>query len=125
MRGLVSPHPLEKCLILMAPPETMFQKSFYFPYFTDLPVLNLWVYVLPYFIQVQGAEELMKKESFNQKETLGNSLAVQWLGLHASTAGGKGLIPGRGTKISQATWHGQKKPLNEKKYREIMHQACY
>ena len=36
---------------------------------------------------------------------------VQQLGLHASTAGGTGLIPGQGTKIPQAAWHGQK---NEK-----------
>ena len=27
----------------------------------------------------------------------GNSLAVQWLGLCASTAGGTGSIPGRGS----------------------------
>ena len=32
----------------------------------------------------------------------GNSLVVQWLGLHASTAGGPGLIPGWGTKIPRA-----------------------
>ena len=32
----------------------------------------------------------------------GNSLAVQWLGLHASTAGYTGSIPGPGTKIPQA-----------------------
>ena len=31
-----------------------------------------------------------------EKRNLGNSLAVQWLGLHASTAGGTGSIPGRG-----------------------------
>ena len=29
----------------------------------------------------------------------GNSLAVQWLGFHASTAGGPGSIPSWGTKI--------------------------
>ena len=34
---------------------------------------------------------------------------VQWLGLHASTVGGPGLIPGQGTKILQAAWCGQKK----------------
>ena len=39
----------------------------------------------------------------------GDSLAVQWLGLHASTAGGMGLIPGRGTKIPQTVPHGQNK----------------
>ena len=39
---------------------------------------------------------------------LGNSLVVQWLGLHAFTAEGPGSIPGRETKILQATWHDQK-----------------
>ena len=34
--------------------------------------------------------------------SVGNSLAVQWLGLQASTAGGSGLIPGLGTQIPQA-----------------------
>ena len=34
----------------------------------------------------------------------GTSLAVQWLGLHTSTARDPGSIPGRGTKIPQATW---------------------
>ena len=33
----------------------------------------------------------------------GNSLAVQWLGLCTSTAGGPGSIPSQGTKILQAT----------------------
>jgi len=31
--------------------------------------------------------------------SLGTSLAVQWLRLHAPTAGGIGSIPGQGTKI--------------------------
>ena len=34
-----------------------------------------------------------------KKNTLGNSLAVQGLGLHLSTAGGTDLIPRHGTKI--------------------------
>ena len=34
---------------------------------------------------------------------------VQWVRLDSSTAGGVGLIPGRGAKIPQATWLGQKK----------------
>ena len=38
----------------------------------------------------------------------GTSLEVQWLRLHASTAGGTGLIPGQGTKTPHATQHGQK-----------------
>ena len=32
---------------------------------------------------------------------------VQWLRLHAFTAGGTGSIPGQGTKIPYATWHRQ------------------
>ena len=37
----------------------------------------------------------------SEREERGNSPAVQWLGLLASTAGGVGSIPGWGTKI----WH--------------------
>ena len=36
-------------------------------------------------------------------------LAVQWLGLYASTAEGNSLIPGRRTKILQAIQSGKKK----------------
>ena len=43
------------------------------------------------------------------KKITGTSLAGQWLRLHASTAGGVGLIPGCGTKIPHATQHGKKK----------------
>ena len=39
---------------------------------------------------------------------MGNSLVVQGLRLHASTAGGTDLIPGQGTKIPHATQCGQK-----------------
>ena len=45
----------------------------------------------------------------------GNSLVVQWLGLGGLTAEGPGSIPGRGTKISQATQHGQKKKKKKDK----------
>ena len=43
------------------------------------------------------------------KNSIGNSLAVQWLGLCALTAEGPGSIPGRGTKNPQAERRGQKK----------------
>ena len=36
-------------------------------------------------------------------------MAVHWLALHASTAGDTSSIPGLGTKIAQASQHGQKK----------------
>ena len=37
-----------------------------------------------------------------KKKVFGTSLAVQWLRLHASNAGGTDSIPGRGTKIPDA-----------------------
>ena len=37
------------------------------------------------------------------------SLVVQWLRLHASTAGGMGSIPSWGSQIPHATWRGKKK----------------
>ena len=37
----------------------------------------------------------------------GTSLVVQWLRLHASTAGGMGSIPGWRTKIPHVTWGSQ------------------
>ena len=47
---------------------------------------------------------------FNWKKNgLGNSLVVQWLGLHASTAGGMDSIPSRGTKFPQVSGPSQKK----------------
>ena len=39
----------------------------------------------------------------------GNSLAVQWLGLGAFTAGSPGLIPGQETKIPQSALAQTKK----------------
>ena len=47
-------------------------------------------------------------------QALGTSLAVQWLGLCAFTAEGAGSIPGWGTKVLQATWHGHKKQKQNK-----------
>ena len=46
------------------------------------------------------------------------SLAVQWLGLSISTAGGMGLIPGQGTKIPHACSEEGKifKKLQEPRY---------
>ena len=45
---------------------------------------------------------------------MGNSLAVQWLGLRALTAEGPGSIPGRGTKIPQVMPCSEKKKKKEK-----------
>ena len=67
---------------------------------------------------LEDGEPFLKKQrslwsilSF-KKSSFGTSLAVQWLRLHASTAGHTGLIPGRGTKIPHAVWDGQKKLIN-------------
>ena len=42
---------------------------------------------------------------------IGTSLVVQWLRLHASTAGGAGLSPGQGTKVPQASGAAKKKTI--------------
>ena len=44
-----------------------------------------------------------------EKDDHGTSLVVQWLRLHASTAGDMGSIPGQGTKILHYMQCGQKK----------------
>ena len=45
-------------------------------------------------------------------------MEVQWLGLCASTAGGMGSIPGQGTKIPHAVWHGQKQNQDQKQTKQ-------
>ena len=44
-----------------------------------------------------------------KKLKIGTSLAVQWLRLQASTAGGVGSISGGGNKIMHDVWCGKKK----------------
>ena len=41
----------------------------------------------------------------------GNSLVIQWLGLHISTAGDPGSVPGQGAKILQDALCSQKKKI--------------
>ena len=41
--------------------------------------------------------------------SLGISLAVQWLGVHAPDTGGVGSIPGWETKVLHIAWRGQKR----------------
>ena len=49
------------------------------------------------------------KKIINKKDYFRTSLVVQCLSLHVSSAaGGKGLIPGQGTKILLAFQHSQK-----------------
>ena len=47
--------------------------------------------------------------------SLGNSLAVQWLGLCTFTADGVSVIPSQGTKTPQDTRRSQKKIKKKKK----------
>ena len=47
------------------------------------------------------------QRSQDSNTSLGNLLAVQWLGLSTSSARAAGSIPGSGTKITHAMWHGQ------------------
>ena len=46
---------------------------------------------------------------YKKHQPQGTLLAVQWLRLHASTAGGTGSTPGWETKIQHASWYGKKK----------------
>ena len=48
------------------------------------------------------------------KQTIGNSLVVQWLRLTVVTSVGPASIPGWGTKIPQALWHSQNPKQNKK-----------
>ena len=50
-----------------------------------------------------------KTNPLEKKRLGGNSLAVQWLELHAFVAKGPHSIPGQGTKIPQVVGNGQKK----------------
>ena len=51
---------------------------------------------------------LYKEDAKKKKKKLRNFLAVWWLELYASTAGGLGSISSWGTKIPQALWCGGK-----------------
>ena len=58
---------------------------------------------LPAVVQAQCRSWGLNPSLSNAKSpALGNSLVVQWLGLHASIAGGPGSIPGQGTRVLQA-----------------------
>ena len=59
-------------------------------------------------------------DSICQKLGGRTSLVVQWLRLPASTVGGMGSIPGRGTKILHAAWRSQKKAWGKIR-RDISH----
>ena len=61
-------------------------------------------------MEIKKADSFLKPFHWSLKlPLLGTFLVVQWLRLHASTAGGMGSIPGWGTKIPQAMGWGQNK----------------
>ena len=51
---------------------------------------------------------MKKKKKKKHRNCCENFLAVQWLALHASTAGGTVWLSHQGTKILHAVWHGKK-----------------
>ena len=61
-----------------------------------------WVYtyiLFKYFPVPRPKNYFLGHFFFFKLSQIGNSLIVQWLGLHSLTARGPGLIPGHGTKI--------------------------
>ena len=54
------------------------------------------------------------KKKKHKRKRVGNSLAVQWLGLCTLTAEGPGSIPVWETKIPQASWPKEKKRETER-----------
>ena len=62
-----------------------------------------------------GRQPGKPEDSDSRQIRVGNSLAVQWLGLGAFTAGAQGSIPGQGSKILQAERRGRKKKIRVKK----------
>ena len=73
-----------------------------------------YVYLFPiYFSHTYGLQDFCllfqsEDKKLIKMSTLGNSLVVQWLGLHVLTAKDVGSIPSWGTKILQITWCSQK-----------------
>ena len=63
-----------------------------------------------YFVTMEFGEWLIN----NYFKKLGTPLAVQWLGLRASTAGGAGSIPGPGSGITHAAQRSQKEEKRKK-----------
>ena len=68
----------------------------------QVPWVKIWG------ISYMREERQVSRVIFIKHIEMGTSLEVQGLGLCASTAGELGLIPGRGTRIPQATRYSQK-----------------
>ena len=72
-----------------------------------------------------GSERIDLPKDTQQAPLARNSLVVQWLRLHGSTARGMGSIPGWGTKLSHARQCSQKKRKRERKKREKICLQCF
>ena len=77
-----------------------------------IDVTQLLFYVASQQLCISSHPECSISMDISRFVILGTSLVVQWLRLHASSAGGVGSIPVWETKIPHATWHGQKKKKN-------------
>ena len=80
----------------------------------ELDLGSVAYHPIPYLWNVCSAHCSHSGSHF-QGHRLGTSLAVQWLRLCASSAGGVGSIPGQGTKIPHAVLCSQKIKLKKKK----------
>ena len=75
---------------------------------------QIWVPQFPPHVHTpRGKPGLCSYLSLKSSHFRGTSLAVQWLALRASNAGGAGLIPGRGTRIPHVA-RGSKKKKKKK-----------
>ena len=63
---------------------------------------------------IEARKRRRAQMNFLSRFPLWISLVAQWLRLHASFAGGMGLIPGWGTKIPHAVGQGQKTKQDQK-----------
>ena len=68
-----------------------------------------------YWLKIRDIHTKMLIETGVEKDDIiGNTLAVQWWGLHIATAEGWGSISDQGTKIPWAMWPKKKKTVYRK-----------
>ena len=66
-------------------------------------------YLTEYLLCGRPCSRFWEVNGQTRKASLGTFMMVQWLRLWTFYAGGPGLIPGQGTTIPRAMWHGRKK----------------
>ena len=86
------------------------------------PTLRLWK---PRFMRTTGCPSPGWFHRILKAASPGTSLAVQWLGPHAASAGSTGWNPSWGSKIPHAAWHGLKnKTTNPVLFPHYGHLLC-